>query len=319
MGDGSIHYGRMRFHSGSKRLIDDIQELVLKIGKSGIITIDKRRRMLNPINKKYYKANKVYSLEIKPETKAGIRKKDIKEVGYNGYVGCVTVPNSFVVVRRNRRIAISGNTGGMGSYTDENNLLPFLTKKDVEDGLKITQKVANALHRKTGQYYKGIMYAGLIATKDGAKLIEYNARFGDPEAMNVLPILKNDLVELCNAVINQKLGSVNLEFEKKATVCKYVVPEGYPDAPVKNQKIQVGKMPYGARIYYASVEQKENVLHMTASRAAACVGIADNLSDAEQIAEKAVSSINGRIFHRSDIGTEKLIKKRIEHMGSISK
>src|SRR3989338_1994109 len=84
------------------------------------------------------------------------------------------------------------NTWGMGSYSCENHLLPFLKKEHVDAALKITKKVADAIYQETGLYYKGVMYGGFILTKDGVKLIEYNARFGDPEAMNVLPLLKTD-------------------------------------------------------------------------------------------------------------------------------
>ena len=209
------------------------------------------------------------------------------------------------------------NTGGMGSYTDEKNLLPFLTKKDVLDGLKITQKVAKAIYMKTGQHYKGIMYAGLIATKDGVKLIEYNARFGDPEAMNVLPLLENDLIDVCNAVIKQNLDKIRLNFKKKATVCKYIVPEGYPDNPLKNEKIEIGQLSDNAKLYYASVEQKDDGLYMTSSRAVACVGAANTIWEAENIAESAANAVKGRVFHRDDIGTKKLIEKRIRNMGNI--
>ncbi len=209
------------------------------------------------------------------------------------------------------------NTGGMGSYSCENHLLPFLEKEDVEDGLKITQKVAEALHKETGEYYKGIMYAGLIKTKYGIKLLEYNARFGDPEAMNVLPLLETDFVEICNLIINQNLHKIKIKFQNKATVCKYVVPKGYPDNPVKNEKIIVGKMPNDARIYYASVDEREDGLHMTSSRAIACLGIADNLEKAEKIAEEATKAIKGKVFHREDIGTKKLIEKRVRHLKEI--
>ena len=317
MGDGSIHNGRKRFHSGSKRLIDDIQELVMKLRRSSIITLDKRKTMLNPINKKYYKANPVYSLEIKPENEVGIRKKDIKKIDYIGYIGCVTVSTGFVVVRRNNRVAISGNTGGMGSYSCENHLLPFLTKKYVEEGLEITQKVAEALHKETGEYYRGVMYAGFIVTKEGIKLLEYNARFGDPETMNILPIMETDFVDVCEAIINQNLNKIKIKFQNKATVCKYVVPEGYPDNPVKNEKISVGKIPKDARLYYASVDQKDDGLYLTSSRAIGCLGIADSLEEAERIAEEATKSVRGKVFHREDIGTKKLIEKRIRHMKEI--
>ncbi|MDP3765137.1 MAG: phosphoribosylamine--glycine ligase, partial [Nanoarchaeota archaeon] len=192
------------------------------------------------------------------------------------------------------------NTGGMGSYSCEDHLLPFLSKKNVEDGLKITQKVADALHKETGEFYKGVMYAGLIVTKNGVKLLEYNARFGDPEAMNVLPLMETDFIEVCNAIINQELHKIKIKFQNKATVCKYLVPDGYPDNPLKNEKIQITKVPQNAKLYYASVEQKDNSIYTTTSRAIACLGIADNLEKAEKIAEETTKSIKGKLFHRKD-------------------
>lgn len=209
------------------------------------------------------------------------------------------------------------NTGGMGSYSCENHLLPFLAKKDIVKGLEITQKVAQALYKETGEFYRGIMYAGLIATRDGVKLVEYNARFGDPEAMNVLPLMETDFVEVCNAVINQKLHKIKIKFQNKATVCKYLVPKGYPDNPAKHEKITVGKISGNARLYYASVEQREGKLYTSTSRAIACLGIAENLEKAEKIAEEATKSIKGKLFHREDIGTRKLVEKRIRHMREI--
>ena len=209
------------------------------------------------------------------------------------------------------------NTGGMGSYSCENHLLPFLKKNDVEEGLKITQKVAEALHKETGEYYKGIMYAGLIATKDGIKLVEYNARFGDPEAMNVLPLMETDFVGVCSAIINEQLNKTKIKFQNKAAVCKYVVPKGYPNNPVKNEKIEIGKIPKNAKLFYASVDKKSDGLYSTSSRAIACLGIADNLEKAEKIAEEATKAIRGKFFHREDIGTKKLIEKRVRHMKDI--
>ena len=206
------------------------------------------------------------------------------------------------------------NTGGMGSYSCENHLLPFISKKDVDDGLEITRKVAEALHKETGEYYRGIMYAGLIVTKGGVKLIEYNARFGDPEAMNVLPIMETDFAEVCNSIINQQLNKVKLKFKNMATVCKYIVPKGYPDNPIKNQKIEIGRITKNARLYYASVDQTDSGLYLSSSRAIACLGIADNLEKAEKIAENATKAVNGPVFHREDIGTGKLIEKRVAHM-----
>jgi len=158
------------------------------------------------------------------------------------------------------------------------------------------------------------MYGGFIITKKGVYLIEYNARFGDPEAMNTLPVLKTDFVKVCQAICNGSLSQINIEFEKKATVCKYAVPKGYPDKPVKDVKVDVSGVPGNAKLFYASVDKKDDGLYMTGSRAIGVVGIADTLADAQTIAEEAVSAVKGDVFHRPDIGTAKLIQKRIDHM-----
>jgi phosphoribosylamine---glycine ligase len=152
--------------------------------------------------------------------------------------------------------------------------------------------------------------------------LEYNARFGDPEAMNILPILKTDFVDVCRAIIEGTLDRIKIEFEEKATVCKYIVPMGYglpkdhAHAKSTSAKIEVGDVG-SARLYYASVDKREDGLYMSASRAIGIVGIAENLSDAEQIAEKAASQVKGPVDHRPDIGTEPLIEKRIRHMRQV--
>ncbi len=214
------------------------------------------------------------------------------------------------------------NTGGMGSYSSEDHSLPFMTSADVAEGLAITRKVAEAIYKETGEYYKGIMYGGFIITKSGIKLLEYNARFGDPEAMNTLPLLKTDFVDVCRAIIDGTLDSLDVEFEKQATVCKYIVPKGYglpkdhPDAQSTSAKIEVDDVK-GAQLYYSSVDKREDGLYMTTSRAIGVVGIAENLETAEQIAERAVSAIKGPVDHRPDIGTKPLIQRRIDHMKKI--
>ncbi len=214
------------------------------------------------------------------------------------------------------------NTGGMGSYSCEDHVLPFMTRRDVAEGLDITRRVAEAIYRETGEYYKGVMYGGFMITKNGLRLLEYNARFGDPEAMNILPLLRTDFVDLCRAVIDGTLDKLSVEFEKKATVCKYIVPRGYglpkdhPDAGSTSAKIEVGDVG-GARLYYASVDRRADGLYMSSSRAIGVVGIADTLDEAEGIAEKAVQAVKGPVAHRPDIGTRPLIEKRIQHMKKI--
>lgn len=214
------------------------------------------------------------------------------------------------------------NTGGMGSYSAADHLLPFLDDGAVAEGLAMTQKVAAAILRETGTPYKGVMYGGFMLTRSGVKLIEYNARFGDPEAMNILPLLKTDFIDVCAAIIEGNLEGLDIVFEKKATVCKYVVPRGYglpqdhPDAASTSSRIVIGDT-RGAKLYYSSIDQRPDGLYMTSSRAIGVVGVADTIAEAEKIAEEAIAGIRGPVDHRPDIGTEPLLRKRVEHMQRI--
>ena len=163
-----------------------------------------------------------------------------------------------------------------------------------------------------------------MITRQGVRLLEYNARFGDPEAMNILPLLQTDFIDICHAVMEGSLDRIKIEFAAQATVCKYVVPQEYGlpqdnhNVPAREEKIDIGPLS-GARLYYSSVDSREDGLYMTASRAIGVVGIADKLAEAEKIAETAAAAIKGTVSHRSDIGTEALIEKRVKHMQELRK
>ncbi len=209
------------------------------------------------------------------------------------------------------------NTGGMGTYSDANHSLPFLTEDDIAEAHQINIQTAKAVKDKFGEGYQGILYGGFMATANGVKLIEYNARFGDPEAMNVLSLLESDFIEICNGIADGSLNKVDVHFSNKATVCKYAVPEGYPDSPVKDEQINISKINNPDGLFYASVDIQNGKLVEAGSRTVAVVGVADSISNAEKIAEKEVSAISGPLFHRSDIGTDMVIQKRINHIRSL--
>ena len=225
----------------------------------------------------------------------------------------------FPVVQDHKK-ALEGdrgsNTGGMGSYSDANLMLPFLTQEDVEAAKRITEKTAFAIKQETGIPYKGVMFGGFIKTASGIKLLEYNARFGDPEAMNVLPLLKTNFVSVCMAVVKGRLGEIKPEFQNKASVCKYVVPEGYPENP------RPGRITIPATenvlVYYASVYEKDGGIYTTTSRGVAFVGTGNSINEAERTAEEAASGVEGNVYHRRDIGTAESIRKRIEHVRQLS-
>jgi len=211
------------------------------------------------------------------------------------------------------------NTGGMGSYSMEDHLMPFINRNDVDEALEDMRKVVAAVKAETGVEYKGFLYGGYMKTVKGIKLIEFNSRLGDPEAMNVLPILKTDFIDVCMGIINGNLKS-NIEFEDKATVCKYLAPEGYPVSPMKDQLVKINKDKLdtiGAKFYYASVYRDGDNIYTTSSRAMGILGIANTLEEAEKIAENGIGCVEGKLFHRKDVGTSKLLQKRIDHMNSI--
>jgi phosphoribosylamine--glycine ligase len=212
------------------------------------------------------------------------------------------------------------NTGGMGSYSCADFGLPFLDRSDVAEAQAVNEEVIDALARETGEQYKGVLYGGFIATREGVSLIEYNARFGDPEVMNVLPLLDADFVELCSAVAAGRLADVKCRFAPMASVCKYVVPRGYPTATAKDEEIIVpADLGHGdqARWYWAASEARDGRTFMSTSRAGAVVGIGDTLDDAERIAEEAAETIGGPVRHRADIGRSQAIEARCQHMGRL--
>lgn len=116
------------------------------------------------------------------------------------------------------------NTGGMGTFSPS----PFYTK-EIDDFCQkyIYQATVNAMARE-GREFKGIIFFGLMLTEFGPRVLEYNARFGDPEAQVVLPRMKNDIIEVMEACIDGRLDEIDLQFEDNAAVCVVLASEGYP-------------------------------------------------------------------------------------------
>jgi len=207
---------------------------------------------------------------------------------------------------------VGPNTGGMGTYSFANHSLPFLSEKDVLEAQQTNERVALELYKQTGQRFRGILYGGFMLTKSGVKVIEYNARFGDPEAMNVLSILETDFLAICNAIVSGSIANLKISFKNEATVCKYAVPNGYPNNPSKNFEVKCNARENN--LYLAAVQKTKGKIMATGSRTAAFVGINKEINVAEQIAEKGICEVKGKLFHRKDVGTNKLINHRIRNM-----
>jgi phosphoribosylamine--glycine ligase len=212
------------------------------------------------------------------------------------------------------------NTGGMGTFTDSNHSLPFLERSDLEQASAINRSIAEAVMKECGHPYRGILYGGFMAVKDGIRVIEYNARFGDPEALNLLSLLESDFVDLCLSMIEGSLTPSLAQFARKASVCTYIVPRSYPDA--KNERGQPVSFPdipsSTARIYYGDIaEADNNDLLLGGSRTAGIVGIADTIDEAQRTVCSLCEQVKGPVRFRADIGTDQLIRQRIDFMHSL--
>ena len=205
------------------------------------------------------------------------------------------------------------NTGGMGSYSDSALELPFMTDDDYMEAVDILQATVDALAG-----YKGVLYGQFMLTADGVKVIEFNARFGDPEAMNTLPVLETDLLDVLVAA-REGESLPKLTFQRQATVCKYAVPEGYPEDPKSGARVELDEESAGeALLYYASVDERDDGIYTTTSRSFAVVGIADTITAAEEIAEDALAVAGEEGLHmRHDIGKPALVQQRIDHMDEL--
>ncbi|QLG26854.1 phosphoribosylamine--glycine ligase [Halorarum halophilum] len=205
------------------------------------------------------------------------------------------------------------NTGGMGSYSDTGRTLPFMIDADYDDAVAVLEAVVEALPD-----YKGVLYGQFMLGADGPRVVEFNARFGDPEAMNTLPVLTTPFLDVLTAARDGD-ALPELSFSGEATVCKYAVPAGYPTDPEAGARISVdvNEDDEGALLFYASVDERDDGLYTTTSRSFAVVGRGDSIAAAEEQAEAALEGVDEGFHVRHDIGTADLVQRRVDHMAEL--
>jgi phosphoribosylamine--glycine ligase len=148
-------------------------------------------------------------------------------------------------------------------------------------------------------------------------VVEFNARFGDPEAMNTLPILETSLLDVVTAARDGD-PLPDLEFAGRATVCKYAVPDGYPTDPAAGARITVDEDSVGdALLFYASVDDRADGLYTTTSRSFAVVGVAESIAAAEERAEAALAAAGDALRVRHDVGKPEVIRRRTDRMAEL--
>ena len=190
------------------------------------------------------------------------------------------------------------NTGGMGTFSP----CPFWTEELEKEVLEtIMLPTMNAMNAE-GRTFKGCLYFGLMRTDKGMKVIEYNSRFGDPETQVVLPMLKTDLMEIFEAVTDERLADVNIEWEDGACVCVVLASGGYPLSYVKNKEITVGDIS-DVQLVHAGTAVKDGKLVTNGGRVLGVVAKGRTVDEARKKAYKAVENVKWENMHyRTDIG-----------------
>ncbi|MDD5014936.1 MAG: phosphoribosylamine--glycine ligase [Atribacterota bacterium] len=201
------------------------------------------------------------------------------------------------------------NTGGMGAYSP----VPFypdeFEKRVLEEILKPTIKGLQS----EGKEYKGVLYAGLILTREGPKVLEFNARFGDPETQVILPRLKTDLIDILNAVIDSTLHKINIQWEDNAAVCVVVASGGYPG------KYQKGKVISGLErlekmkdmiAFHAGTKFQDNQVITSGGRVLGITAWDETISKAKEKAYRGVKEIYFEdMYYRKDIAAKAIKEK----------
>lgn len=196
------------------------------------------------------------------------------------------------------------NTGGMGTFSPSRVYTPQLAEECLKT---IYQPTVDALNAE-GRTFKGIIFFGLMLTPKGMKVIEYNARFGDPETQVVLPRLKSDLMEIFEACVDGTLDKVNVEWEDKGTACVVLASGGYPESYTKGYEItglEDAKKADNIVVFHAGTALRDGKFVTNGGRVLGVTGIGKNLDEAIQIAYEGVKLVDFKDKHfRTDIGVK---------------
>jgi phosphoribosylamine--glycine ligase len=199
------------------------------------------------------------------------------------------------------------NTGGMGAYAPAPVLTPELERQAMDE---IVRPTADAL-AAAGTPFSGVLYAGLMLTDEGPKLIEYNVRFGDPECEAIMPLVEGDFAELLHAVGTGRLAEVETpQLAAKHAMTVIVAARGYPGTPASGgaiREIEAAEQVDGVTVFHAGTALNDDALVAKGGRVLAVTAVADSFANARARAYRAVDQIDfADGFHRRDIGWREL-------------
>lgn len=200
------------------------------------------------------------------------------------------------------------NTGGMGAYSPTSLATPELCKLLEKQILQPTVKAM----AQEGRTFKGVLYAGMMITKEGPRVLEFNARFGDPETQVILPRLESDLVEIMLAVCAGRLADLEIIWRKEACVSVVMASQGYPGSYKTGYPIRgLNALPEGVVVFHSGTETRNGEIVTAGGRVLAVTALGENLRDAVDLAYQAVKKIDFQGAHyREDIAYRAFLRDK---------
>lgn len=194
------------------------------------------------------------------------------------------------------------NTGGMGTFSPSEIYTDELAEKV---GVEVLEKTLDGF-KKDGLNFRGILFVGLMITKEGEKVLEYNVRFGDPETQSVLFRLKTDLNKIMNAVVEDKLSSIDIEYTDEEAVCVMLTSGGYPDAYEKGKEIhglEKGNLDEDVVVFHSGTKFRDGKVTTNGGRVIGVTAKGKTVAEASEKVYKNIKKINFEgVHYRTDIG-----------------
>jgi len=197
------------------------------------------------------------------------------------------------------------NTGGMGAYAPAHFTKDL--KKKIDDAI-ITPTLKGM--KKEGRTFRGVLYAGIMLTQNGPKVLEFNCRLGDPETQVILPLLDNDLINVCEAILNESINEVDLNWKNKSAVNVVIASGGYPGAYEKGYPIKgLDKVSDETLIFFSGVKKEKDTLLTDGGRVLSLTALGNDLKDAQEKVYKEVEKISfTNSYFRTDIAQKGILK-----------
>lgn len=213
------------------------------------------------------------------------------------------------VVQDYKNLSLTKNikTGGMGTVVLPSHSFPFLEESDILECQNLNEEIMKNLSRDCDYGYRGILYGGFMKTKQGVKLIEYNARFGDPECLNLLSLLETPLDTIFRQIVNQKLDEIEVSFRKEYSICRYLVPPGYPNFQTSTglARLNIEDGYPTSQIILAAIQQDyEGNARLMNSRAIALISQNTDLNYVLDDLVTLKNKIHSNLVWREDIGSQ---------------